>query len=182
MAKIKTVVKAAKKNIEEEKKIREKAQKAVDASKKKKRGRPLLYSEAVAKERQKASKRKYNARQKAKKKVAEKQKTYEDAKQKYLEATSYTLRDAYNTNPQEWDEIGSPIAELLDEYDYDSKPLREIYNEKKKNNEDTSTIEQVMALVHMSKYQLEYEKAEEDYNEALKNQAITFLKTLESFL
>lgn len=182
MAKIKTVVKAAKKNIEEEKKIREKAQKMVDASKKKKRGRPVTYSEAERKLRKRASQRKWRAIKKEKKNVAEKKKIYEDAKQKYIEATSYTLRDAYNANPQEWDEIGSPIAELLDEYDYDGKPLREIYNEKKKNNEDTSTIEQVMALVHMSKYQLEYEKSEEDYNEALRKQAITLLKTLESFL
>lgn len=180
MAKIVSVADKLAKEKEKGEKFAERVNKYID--KEAKKGRPVKYSEAERELRKKASQRKWRARKKAKKTVADKQKIYEDAKQKYLEATSYTLRDAYNANPQEWDEIGSPLVELLDEYDYDSKSLREIYNEKKKNNEDTSTIEQVMSLVHMSKYQFEYEKAEEDYNEALKNQAITFLKTLESFL
>lgn len=188
MANIKKVVNAAKKHVEEEKKIKEKAQKMVDASKKKKRGRPVLYDEAVAKERQKASKRKYNARRAAMRRVEKARAAYQKAYTNFRASISASMRDIYSDHSgPEWDTFcetwGSDISKYINKYSYDSDNVLDVLQQEKAGYGELQPLCQaLLELDGINDDMVKYEEAESQLQEAIDNQVTIFLKTLEQFL
>lgn len=188
MANIKKVVNAAKKHAEEEKKIKEKAQKAVDSSKKKKRGRPVTFDEAVAKERQKASKRKYNARRAAIRRVEKAKAAYQKAYTNFRASISASMRDIYSDHSgAEWDAFsetwGSDISKYINKYSYDSDNVLDVLQQEKAGSGELEALcNALLELDGINEDMVKYEEAESKLQDALENQATIFLKTLEQFL